>query len=483
MAVSLIMQLLFESSPNILCAKGNLVFFQATPSVTEQPVLVGDSFVDRRGIQMYGSVIHDQGMFRAWYCANANNAYGDQFDSTLVGYVESDDGITWRKPKLRMVDCGGLDNNLCDLCFGSPSVIIDPDAPPEHRYLATGHIEKRYKGHHREAKPNYRGYYTAYSNDGLHWHLDCEPHGRWRGGDDITTIYHPGRGQVQTLLKRLGFRGGLMKRIWWETKRDANGWAEPWLAIVPDEFTDIAAQARGAQFGDYNNFGLMPAGRATVAFAETHRSRMPLRPHPRGSAYGALGNIDITLAYQHDDGFAWDFPAGRPDFITHGAADWATQTMFCCSNTITVGDEQRLYLTGRNHRHGVGTADQDNSPYTSHFGDQVGYAYWPKWRLFGCQAEPQGVLELDLGIPDGPCALTLNYVAHTDGQIKVDWMHRGEFDRPQDSVELAPDAAVLNSDELEHIVPLNTAPPPGRRLAVRLTMNRATVYAFELRGL
>lgn len=473
------MQLLFESSPAILCVRDNLVFDVRKPDVTQAPVLVGDSFVDRRGVKMYGSVLHDQGMYRLWYGAMADNQFGEAFDSCLVGYAESDDGVTWRKPSLGLVDVGGKDNNLCDLCMGSPSVSIDPDAPPERRYVATGHIEQRYKGYHRDAQPNYRGYFTAHSADGLHWELDCDPQGRWRGGDDIATFYHPGRGQVQTLLKRLGYRAGIMKRMWWETRRERGEWAEPVMAIVPDEFTDLAAQARGAHFGDYNSFGFLDAGRATVAFAETHRSRLPLRDHPRGKGYGALGNLDITLMYQHDAGHAWLHPAGRPDFITRGCAPWAMQTMFCAYNVITIGDEQRLYLTGRNYRHGVGAAAQNNSVYVSDFGDKVGYAHWPKWRIFACRAEPEGVIDINLGHVATPGALHLNYACDPGGSVKLQWLTRREFERPQDSKPLDAPEINLDGDHLDRAVKLPVEPPRDADLAVRLTVNRATLYAYD----
>ncbi len=67
-------------------------------------------------VLVYGSVLQeDDGTFRIWYlCAKG------------IGYAESDDGITRRKPALGMIHHDGRDTNL----------VIDREAPED----APGHI-------------------------------------------------------------------------------------------------------------------------------------------------------------------------------------------------------------------------------------------------------------------------------------------------------------------------------------------------------
>ena len=98
-----------------------------------------------------------------WYQAWPRDWDGQ--DAALVGYAESEDGVTWRKPKLGLIDYLGAPSNLCDLGFHSPSVFIDPEAPASHRYRATGCSSTRHLG----ANPGVTapGYYTAHSTDGL----------------------------------------------------------------------------------------------------------------------------------------------------------------------------------------------------------------------------------------------------------------------------------------------------------------------------
>jgi hypothetical protein len=52
-------------------------------------------------------VIHQDGTLKMWYRATGENGV------TYVAYAESNDGFTWRRPDLGLVDyCGSKANNL-----------------------------------------------------------------------------------------------------------------------------------------------------------------------------------------------------------------------------------------------------------------------------------------------------------------------------------------------------------------------------------
>jgi len=108
--------------------------------------------VDSWAVQFYGSVIRDPdaGKFRMWYVAVSTD---ERMDRTLprsvpwrVAYAESDDGITWTKPNLGLVEVGGnTNNNLVNLDphIGvlNLKVLHEPDDPnPEHRYKMGAHV-------------------------------------------------------------------------------------------------------------------------------------------------------------------------------------------------------------------------------------------------------------------------------------------------------------------------------------------------------
>jgi len=51
-----------------------------------------------------GATHVENGLFRKWYCSIPDASdYGENVDHWLVCYAESDDGVHWRKPDLKLV--------------------------------------------------------------------------------------------------------------------------------------------------------------------------------------------------------------------------------------------------------------------------------------------------------------------------------------------------------------------------------------------
>ncbi|MBS3761735.1 MAG: hypothetical protein KGZ25_00400, partial [Planctomycetes bacterium] len=256
------MNVLFESLTYPAGVEGRLIPVQSKPVVRETPVLIGDNAVDGLGAVIYGTVLRDGGIYRMWYQAFPK-AWGGG-DVSYVGYAESDDGDEWRKPELGLVESGGdAKNNLTDLGFHAPSVFIDPTAPATHRYRGVGCAMRHREGSFQQIVGS--GYYLAHSSDGLHWELsDTWP--AWEGVDVITSVYHPARACAQVALKRLARYRGIPRRAIWEGAV-VDGEPQPCRrALVPDDFDDVAAAARGFASGDYYGMGMQPAGQGTVGF-------------------------------------------------------------------------------------------------------------------------------------------------------------------------------------------------------------------------
>jgi len=109
-------------------------------------------------------VLYDNGLWRMWYAAITGSWY-----KALVGYAESDDGITWRKPKLGLSEYNGsVRNNLVKMVRGMSmvSVIYEKDAPPEYRYVMAGIDMSWYKSWSQDGPPITR---IDVSPDGFHW--------------------------------------------------------------------------------------------------------------------------------------------------------------------------------------------------------------------------------------------------------------------------------------------------------------------------
>ena len=126
---------------------------------------------------LYGSILRDEGRYRAWYYTAGN-----------VGYAESDDGIRWSKPRLGIVEVDGQQTNLVIRRGGAEGepgtipyfyeifgVVRDDREPDAGRRYKMGFlsIDRQYRGPHED--PFHRGQRRALgvaaSPDGIHWKL------------------------------------------------------------------------------------------------------------------------------------------------------------------------------------------------------------------------------------------------------------------------------------------------------------------------
>ena len=108
-----------------------------------------------KGCTAYATFLEDGGVSRCWYEHRGG-----------MGYAESDDGVTWRKPDLGLRELdGSTANNLLAFGMHGAGVFIDPNATTDERYKMVGCLwtdqEKAIVG--------------AVSPDGLHWTRLPEP--------------------------------------------------------------------------------------------------------------------------------------------------------------------------------------------------------------------------------------------------------------------------------------------------------------------
>ncbi|MDP6110753.1 MAG: hypothetical protein QGG53_02710 [Planctomycetota bacterium] len=477
------MQLLFETQLAITDVCGRLNFFQTEADVLCDPVLTSTTDADR-GRVTAKTVLHDSGIYRMWYQAFPNRTLSR--DGNLVGYAESDDGLTWRKPELDLVENVSWPNNYCDLGLTSPSVFIDPKAEPSHRYRATGY---RRGGEFANPQGTTGCFYTAHSPDGLHWELDSD-RARWYSGDTIRSAYHPQQQRGICAMKFVRRMNGITRRSIWTADLRNGNWGDPVCALVPDEFDDVAAVTRGCNSCDYYSLGLLPAGSGTVALLDNFWHTLPLSMQPEN--YAIFGTSDITLAYQAQPGDRWLHVPGRKSFIPHGSQPWNAGWIWGTSCPVEVGDEHWFYVSGSRHDHAWHMDEQwkVDDALATHLdaaGDEwvVGVARWPKWRLFGFHANPRGHFDLELGELSEPSELLLNYRTEPQGCVQVQIFAR---EVRNDMGEIAgrssaDDAVPLTGDSLAEVVAWRDGtilqPVPGKRLVARIVLDRASVYAWE----
>jgi hypothetical protein len=135
----------------------------------KNPIVVGrgePGRPDDARVRFYGTVIPLDGKLRMWYLAQGSQDQPERDGSQLrVCYAESEDGVSWRKPELGLVDYhGSRRNNIvairdgrCD--FAAFPVLHDPEDPdPKRRYKTV--FESHVYGNRIS---------VAFSPDGLSW--------------------------------------------------------------------------------------------------------------------------------------------------------------------------------------------------------------------------------------------------------------------------------------------------------------------------
>jgi len=487
------MELLFESRVELSLFQGHLRFVQQRPVITPEPVLRPDTPADGKLVQIYGTVLRDGGRLRMWYQAWPRSVSGKQ-DVEAVGYAESDDGITWRKPPLGFQQIDGKPTNLLNMGMGIPSVWIDPDSPPSHRYRATGVINLvACEMNNAGAKAS--GYFTAHSADGFRWELDS-PYPRWYSLDDINSTYHPWQRRGIVAMKYSPRVGGVWRRAIYTAEYKNGQYSEPVAALYPDEFDDIAAMQHGFRSGDYYQLTFLPAGSGTVGFLLNFRHALPYTGLGHFALYGAS---DVTLVYQEKPGARWVHVPGRPNFIDRKTFPWMEGFITCASTPVEVGDEHWLYFSSRTFSHGFAHDPgwQAQERWLQHIDKYdtsgIGVARWPKWRMFGFESDPDGAFTMHLGEISKPCELYLNCKTRPGGRIRV-----GVADAPvatiweQDWWRIKPipgraidDCIPLTGDSLAQKVVWKDGsvimPGNGRHVVLRIELDVAGVYAYELR--
>jgi len=469
------MEVLFESRVDLSGASGKLRLMQGEAKPYPAPVVEPDTFVDGAGASCWGSILHDGGRYRMWYQAWPKD--WDGHNGHLCGYAESDDGLAWKKPAQGLVDYGSDPNHLVDLGMHSPSVFIDPMAPSSHRYRAAGWIGPGTPGANLAAKAP--GYFGAHSPDGLHWELDSEEPSV-PSADTIKSIWHGGRGCGMVALKQSVRVRGIPRRSIWSSDIVDGQWSEPVMALIPDDFDDVAAHARGFASGDYYSMGMLPAGNGTVAFVEQFRHMLP---RTAGSESGVFGATDISLAYQAGPGDRWLHSPGRPDFLTHGDPEWAAGGIYLSSGPVLAGDEHRLYFCGAPHTHGWYVdakwqiIEERKQELIDNGIGRIGFASFPKFRLFGFQADPEGELTLELGAVSTPSELQLNYQTEVGGNLRVELPGIEGFGLDQAKALSGDSVGSAAEWESGTVIPATG----GRSLAAKLHLDCATVWAYELR--
>ena len=472
------MQLVCEGHPQIMDLSPGLRFVLHHPTVRPEPVLCGQSDVDAAGV-FYPTAVRDGGKFRMWYLPWPRGHDGSNTFS--VGCVESDDGLTWRRPTYGLIEAFGTSNNhLTDLPFHSASVLIDPDASPAARYRAFGYSDPRRIPYGISAGLNRPGYFTAHSADGLHWELDG-PEPLWPWADVITSAYDARHRCALVAMKRWRHSAGMDRRAFMTAEWSAGRTTEPASALVPDEYDDLQARMRGFNSADYYGVGLMPTDGPTIGFLWNFRHQLPI------GTSGDTGRVDLSIVYRLERHGKWHHFPGRRDWVCGTDTPVWARCLYASGPPIEVGEETWLYFSGTPDLHGwcgrgINYAEWSKSNENNGGSARIGLIKWPRNRIMGYQALHLERMHLAPRMEkssDGK--FILNTAVRSNGKIRAELID--DQDRPISGFTFD-DCDPIYGDHLETpvrwkgrtVLPHPTEIQP---IQARLELTDATLFAFD----
>ncbi len=120
----------------------------------------------------YCTMLQDGGKYRLWY--ESYLPFETLDEQAHICYAESDDGASWKRPNLGIIEYrGSKENNLVYSNGHGASIFIDPTAMPAERYKMI-HLDKvplqMVNGRQINAF-----LFGAVSSDGIHWKRLPEP--------------------------------------------------------------------------------------------------------------------------------------------------------------------------------------------------------------------------------------------------------------------------------------------------------------------
>ena len=287
----------------------------------------------------WSSVIWDEeeAVFKAWY---------QNYQADRLLYAVSQDGISWEKPSLGVVECdGGKDNNIVFSTRGmdSPSVIKDVHDPDPGR---------RYKLLAQWADPVY-GLYVGFSEDGKAWRIGETPvltPANDPAINDRPTVMqdHVGRRFIAITKREIanpfgrGDWGFYHRSRAISVSRDFETWTDPVLTLHPDDSDPPDLQIYGLVGFNYEStyLGLM----------DMYWSR---ESGPKERI------IDVQLALSRD-GEVWWRAGNRNTFLPVGPDNAWDRYLVAPTNSqpTLMGDEIWIYYRGQGaHRHRKGIAE------------------------------------------------------------------------------------------------------------------------------
>jgi hypothetical protein len=388
---------------------------------------------DARVSANWGSVLYDEGKFRNWSCCMPGiSSATENCDIWWTGYSESDDGIHWRKPDLKLVEQKRWPGNNLMKLPGCVMSVVRPLPGAGFKFLAVTILTPDAPTHDMEVHSHsdpLKGYgtYLFGSDDGIHWtQITKRPmvqHGDW------VCLHVDHARQRYLLYHKIGSNHGLTSRrsmivleskdaIHWEGYHGTHQWHE---AFVTDDYDDLIAMQRGGRLAEFYCHTLHQVGTLYLAAQTLFIAGLPLRQGAGQNAFACQSHI--RMAFSHD-GIVWRHPRGRPVFIEAAQpGEFGAGHMITGSNILEHGDDMWLFCRGEQNNHGYGISSNfsidPDIPWDAHERTvRVFVAKFKRDRFASLAANQTSRFDVEVG----PCqgnTLTINALTRHGGAIRV----------------------------------------------------------------
>lgn len=308
----------------------------------------------------FGSVLKENGLFRMWYYGlRCPRNYQEQGDLPTVCYAESEDGVHWHKPDLKITGQRLYPGNNLLSIPGAPCGVVHALPGSDAKYLACTityaiPLEEDIQdvpGIPDPMKGN-NGTIIWASDDGLHWRFVTKvlTHG------DNACLYADRATNRYFLYNKVGGMHGIRsRRMWiglesrdgkhWEGYEGPRRWRE---TFVCDDYDDLIAQQRGFTHAEMYCAGVYRAGEIMVTVQSVFDGGPPFREM---FAQNPAALCHVRLGFSHD-GYQWRYPKGRPAWLELGKPGELDSGWMMTPNTFTEdGDNLLFYYGGSRYDH------------------------------------------------------------------------------------------------------------------------------------
>jgi hypothetical protein len=412
------------------------------------------------------NVIREDGRYRCWYIADLNetrkemtiaDGRGMELAGSILAYAESQDGMNWTKPSLKVQSYGGsMENNLVTPYCNGGAVFRDDHGLPEERYKIF-HFEKLPDQEITKDTPTHNRYglYGATSPDGYRWKLNSKlPLVRHFSDTVNIAAWDAGLGSYVGYFRCEANGGRAISRS--ETK-DFWNWPHPEMILAS---SPTEAPADDLYNNGYTVYPDDPSLRILFV-AVYHRN---------------TDGVDVRAMISRDGRiFQWlshepILPLGKP-------GEWDQGSIYANPDLVHLPDG-RLALPynayGTTHNQGA---------YSSFYKDYknptgIAWATWEDGRLAGIEAEDFGGLTTQEALFQGT-QIKFNARTSRGGSVELELREHG---KPIEGF-LFSDCLPFNGDELWTTAKWKGKSTleglRGKKLELGIRLSRATIFAYK----